>query len=61
LGTFPTTATLMIFGLLEPPVEEIARKLSQNDEEGDYIRQTRPSFIALPVEVRLRLVDESKA
>jgi hypothetical protein len=46
--------------LLELPLEEIARKLNQNDEEGDYIRQTRPSFIALPEDVRWRLVLESK-
>ncbi len=46
--------------LLELPVDEVARQLSLNDEEGDYIRQTSPSFIALPEDVRWRLVDESK-
>jgi hypothetical protein len=46
--------------LLELPVDEVARRLCLNDEEGDYIRQTSPSFIALPEDVRWRLIDEAK-
>jgi hypothetical protein len=46
--------------LIELPVEEVARKLSQNDDEGDYIRQTMPSFIALPTDVRWKLIEEAR-
>ncbi len=46
--------------LLHSPVEEIARKLSQNDEEGDLIRQTRPPFIALDPAKRVSLLEEAR-
>ena len=47
--------------LLSQPLDEIAAALSRDDEDGDYVRETRPPFIVLDPQTRMRLWAEARS
>ena len=46
--------------LLEQSLDVIVENLTRDDEDGDYIRETRPPFVALDACTRMRLSEEAR-